>query len=70
MVSRLNEAQVLDVALKKEFSVQRDRVLIIGEKCIYIQRNTLHIPCVCGPSQKARAAPRLGVVSFYLLLFS
>ena len=36
----------------------------IGKKWIYLERNTLHRQ-ECGPSQKARAAPGYGVVSFY-----
>ena len=60
LVSGLNEAQVLDVSLQKEFSeTQSDRqeVDLSREK---------HTPQTeCGPSQKVRKAPRYGVVSFY-----
>ena len=37
---------------------------VIGKKWIDLERNTLPRE-ECGPSQKARAAPGFGVVSFY-----
>ena len=40
----------------------RDKV--IGKKWIYLEKNTPHRQ-ESGPSQKARAAPGYGVVSFY-----
>ena len=37
LVSRFNETQVLDVSSQKEFSER-----VIGNKWIYLERNTLH----------------------------
>ena len=64
LVSGPNEAQVLDVSYKKEFSErQSDR-----KKWIYSdsERSTLHRQ-ECGPSQRVSAALKHGMVSFYRL---
>ena len=59
MVSGLNEAQVLDVSSQKEFSERqsdRQEVDFLRDK---------RIPQTdCGPSQKASAALKFGVVRF------
>ena len=60
LVSGLNEAQVLNVSSQKEFSErQSDK----EEVDLFREKRTPQTQC--GPSQKARAAPGYGVVSFY-----
>ena len=36
---------------------------LLGKKWIYLERNTVHRQC--GPTQKARAVPKYGMVSFH-----
>ena len=57
-VSGPNEAQVPDISLQKEFSER-----VIGKKWIYSVKNTPQTEG--GLPQRASAAPKCGVISFY-----
>ena len=57
-----NEAQGLNVSSQKEFSERQ----VIGKTWIYSDSERSDTPqAECGPSQRASAAVKCGVVSFY-----
>ena len=64
MVSGSNEAQVLDVSSQDEFNErQSDRY----EVDLFRYREKQTSQTECGPSQRAKAAMKRGMVSYYRL---